>query len=77
MGCAQQRVFCGVHWPWSLNLKAYHEKVRLATRPCCRLDIPSSTGKVPDTMKCLDCHRSMETFISYKCCHIDGPNAHH
>ncbi|CAL8073407.1 unnamed protein product [Prunus armeniaca] len=57
--------------------KAYHEKVRLATRPCCRLDIPGSTGKVPDTMKCPDCHRSMETFISYKCCHIDGPNAHH
>ncbi|VVA41660.1 PREDICTED: SIEVE ELEMENT OCCLUSION B, partial [Prunus dulcis] len=57
--------------------KAYHENVRLATRPCCRLDIPGSTGKVPDTMKCPDCHRSMETFISYKCCHIDGPNAHH
>ncbi|CAL8989832.1 unnamed protein product [Prunus brigantina] len=55
----------------------YHEKIRVANRPCCRLDIPGSTGKVPETMKCPDCHRSMETFISYKCCHIDGPNAHH
>ncbi|KAM0988720.1 hypothetical protein ACFX13_012866 [Malus domestica] len=57
--------------------KSYHERVRTVSRPCCRLDIPGSTGKVPDTMKCPDCHRSMETFISYKCCHIDGPTAHH
>ncbi|KAL6192162.1 hypothetical protein ACLB2K_038549 [Fragaria x ananassa] len=57
--------------------KAYYGKVIQAGRPCCRLDIPGSTGKVPESMKCPDCHRSMETFISYKCCHIDGPTAHH
>ncbi|KAK9930994.1 hypothetical protein M0R45_018294 [Rubus argutus] len=57
--------------------KAYYERIRLASRPCCRLDIPGSTGKVPESMKCPDCHRSMETFISYKCCHIDGSNAYH
>ncbi|CAL8073286.1 unnamed protein product [Prunus armeniaca] len=50
---------------------------KMGFTPCCRLDIPGSTGKVPDTMKCPDCNRSMETFISYKCCHIDAPNVHH
>ncbi|CAL8989839.1 unnamed protein product [Prunus brigantina] len=53
----------------------YYAKIGFT--PCCRLDIPGSTGKVPDTMKCPDCNRSMETFISYKCCHIDAPNVHH
>ncbi|PRQ36289.1 putative sieve element occlusion [Rosa chinensis] len=57
--------------------KAYHEKISQASRPCCRLDIPGSNGKVPESMRCPDCHRNMETFISYKCCHIDGPTAHH
>ena len=57
--------------------KAYYGKIIQANRPCCRLDIPGSTGKVPESMKCPDCHRSMETYISYKCCHIDGPTAHH
>ncbi|TQE00770.1 hypothetical protein C1H46_013565 [Malus baccata] len=52
--------------------KSYHERVRAGTRPCGRLDIEHSNGKVPDTIKCAECHRNMETFISYKCCHIDG-----
>ncbi|CAN6547859.1 unnamed protein product [Malus baccata var. baccata] len=56
--------------------KSYHERVRAGTSPCGRLDIEHSSGKVPDTIKCADCHRNMETFISYKCCHIDGPTAH-
>ncbi|XP_004288435.1 PREDICTED: uncharacterized protein LOC101298064 [Fragaria vesca subsp. vesca] len=57
--------------------KAYYGRVVQASRPCCRLDIPGSTGKVPESMKCPDCQRNMETYISYKCCHIDGPTAHH
>lgn len=58
--------------------KEYHNKVVQSVRHCCRLDIPSVNGKVPETMKCPECPRVMETFVSYKCCHIDGPaNGHH
>ncbi|PRQ38308.1 putative sieve element occlusion [Rosa chinensis] len=55
----------------------YGTIIQGSRQPCCRVDIPGSNGKVPDSMKCPDCHRSMETIISYKCCHTDGPIAHH
>ncbi|KAF3456890.1 hypothetical protein FNV43_RR01544 [Rhamnella rubrinervis] len=58
--------------------REYHGKVIQSVRHCCRLDIPSVTGKPPETMRCPECPRTMEMFISYKCCHIDGPvNGHH
>ncbi|GMN74180.1 hypothetical protein TIFTF001_052329 [Ficus carica] len=58
--------------------KEYHNKVIQSVRHCCRLDIPSVSAKVPETMQCPECPRIMETFITYKCCHIDAPaNAHH
>lgn len=46
-------------------------------RDCSHIDIPISAGKVPDSLKCPECPRTMESYISYKCCHIDGPNPHH
>ncbi|KAF3456883.1 hypothetical protein FNV43_RR01537 [Rhamnella rubrinervis] len=58
--------------------KEYHSKVVAVVRQCSRLDIPNEAGKVPETMQCPECPRVMETFISYKCCHTDGPlKAHH
>ncbi|XP_070671922.1 protein SIEVE ELEMENT OCCLUSION B-like isoform X2 [Malus domestica] len=63
---------------FEFSFKAYYEKVIQTMRHCCRLDIPSVAGKVPETMKCPECPRTMETFVSYKCCHTDSPiNAHH
>lgn len=63
---------------FEISFKLYHEKVIQTVKHCCRLDIPSVAGKVPETMKCPECPRTMETFVSYKCCHTDGPiNAHH
>ena len=58
--------------------KEYHNKAVQSARHCCRLDIPTVAGNVPETMKCPECPRTMEAFISYKCCHIDGTaNAPH
>ncbi|PON78093.1 Sieve element occlusion [Trema orientale] len=56
----------------------YQTKVIYTIRHCCRVDVPTVAGKAPETLKCPECPRTMETYISYKCCHIDGPlNAHH
>lgn len=52
--------------------KEYHDKLLHTTRRCCRVDIPITTGKIPEHMKCPECPRVMEAYISFKCCHIDG-----
>lgn len=58
--------------------KEYHDKLIEMDRPCCRFDVPITAGKIPEHMKCPHCPRVMETFISFKCCHLDGaPNALH
>ncbi|XP_015888002.2 protein SIEVE ELEMENT OCCLUSION B [Ziziphus jujuba] len=63
---------------FEIAFKEYHNKILAVVRQCSRLDIPSEAGKVPETMPCPECPRIMETFISYKCCHVDGPlKAHH
>ncbi|KAF3456892.1 hypothetical protein FNV43_RR01546 [Rhamnella rubrinervis] len=63
---------------FEIALKEYHGKLVQSVRQCSRLDIPTATGKVPDKMQCPECTRIMEAFVSYKCCHIDGPlSAHH
>ncbi|KAH7522201.1 hypothetical protein FEM48_Zijuj07G0113200 [Ziziphus jujuba var. spinosa] len=62
---------------FEFTFKEYHNRVIQSVRHCCRLDIPSATGKTPEIMKCPECPRTMEMFISYKCCHIDGPAAGH
>ncbi|MCH81025.1 sieve element occlusion protein, partial [Trifolium medium] len=38
---------------------------------CSHLEIHNATGKVPDFIECPDCNRTMEVFITYKCCHKD------
>ncbi|XP_048334288.2 protein SIEVE ELEMENT OCCLUSION B-like [Ziziphus jujuba] len=62
---------------FEIAFREYHEKLIQSVRHCCRLDIPSVIGKVPERMQCPECPRTMESFISYKCCHIDGPIAYH
>nr|POF06212.1 protein sieve element occlusion b [Quercus suber] len=52
--------------------REYHNKVLHTAHICCRIDIPNTSGKIPENMKCPDCPRIMETYISFKCCHIDG-----
>ena len=63
---------------FEICFKDHHEKIIQTSRHCCCVDIPMNAGKVPEHIKCLKCPRIMETYISYKCCHIGGPmNALH
>ena len=52
--------------------KEYHEKIVRSTHRCSHLEIPNVAGKLPETIKCPDCPKSMEIFISYKCCHNES-----
>jgi hypothetical protein len=51
---------------------ANHKRLLQEDRPCCSVDIPFTAEKVPKHMKCPHCPRVMETFVRFKCCHIDG-----
>lgn len=57
---------------FELTFREYHNRVLHTAHICCRIDIPQTSGKIPENMKCPDCPRIMETYISFKCCHIDG-----
>lgn len=60
---------------FEVTIKEYHSKALLTVPQCCRLDIPATAGAVPETIKCPECTRVMDSYVSYKCCHVDG--AHH
>ncbi|XP_065628220.1 protein SIEVE ELEMENT OCCLUSION B-like [Quercus suber] len=63
---------------FEICFKDHYEKIIQTGRHCCSVDIPMNAGKYPEHIKCPECPRIMETYISYKCCHIDGPmNALH
>lgn len=49
-------------------------KITKTVHYCSRLEVPIATGKLPNVLGCPECPRVMETFITYKCCHVD---AHH
>jgi hypothetical protein len=57
---------------FEVSFKHHHDKLLHTGRQCCRVDIPLVAGKIPENMKCPECPRVMETFISFKCCHVDG-----
>ncbi|XP_047336937.1 protein SIEVE ELEMENT OCCLUSION B-like isoform X2 [Impatiens glandulifera] len=48
-------------------LKEHHDDQRL----CTSLHFPCSVGIVPEGMKCPDCRRLMEKYITFLCCHED------
>ncbi|KAI4317947.1 hypothetical protein L6164_025768 [Bauhinia variegata] len=53
---------------FELSFKEYHKLARPPHR-CSHLEIHNVAGKLPETIKCPDCPRTMEIFFSYKCCH--------
>ncbi|XP_045808113.1 protein SIEVE ELEMENT OCCLUSION B-like [Trifolium pratense] len=57
------------------SLKDYHNIVAKSVRICSHLEIHNAAGKVPDFIVCPDCNRTMEVFITYKCCHINEDKA--
>ncbi|XP_028782760.1 protein SIEVE ELEMENT OCCLUSION B [Neltuma alba] len=54
------------------SFRDYHEKaVRLLHR-CSHLEIPNVAGKLPERIRCPECPKTMEIFITYKCCHEEA-----
>ncbi|XP_020222813.1 protein SIEVE ELEMENT OCCLUSION B isoform X2 [Cajanus cajan] len=54
------------------SFKEHHERIVRTTHRCTHLEIANIAGKLPETIKCPECGRTMEIFISYKCCHTDN-----
>ncbi|PNX82919.1 sieve element occlusion protein, partial [Trifolium pratense] len=57
------------------SFKEHHNKVAKTVRICSHLEIHNVAGKIPDFIECPDCNRTMEVFITYKCCHINEDKA--
>ncbi|KAK7278471.1 hypothetical protein RJT34_23500 [Clitoria ternatea] len=55
-----------------ISIREQYEKVVKITHRCSHLEIPNVAGKIPDTIECPECHRAMEVFIKYKCCHKES-----
>ncbi|XP_035547436.1 uncharacterized protein LOC108989452 [Juglans regia] len=61
---------------FDVAIKQYFDNINRIN--CSRVDIPLGVGKIPEHMHCADCSRVMKTYMSFKCCHVDGaPNALH
>ncbi|XP_052197892.1 protein SIEVE ELEMENT OCCLUSION B-like isoform X1 [Diospyros lotus] len=51
------------------SFKGYHDKLVRDTHPCSRFEFPISTGRIPENLKCPECQRFMEKFVTFACCH--------
>ncbi|XP_057984261.1 protein SIEVE ELEMENT OCCLUSION B-like [Malania oleifera] len=47
----------------------HHRKLHGAAMPCCRFEFPSIAGRIPEIMKCPECVRLMEKYVTFLCCH--------
>ncbi|XP_027367350.1 protein SIEVE ELEMENT OCCLUSION B-like [Abrus precatorius] len=57
---------------FEFSFKEHHERIARTTHRCSHIEIPNVAGKLPETIKCPECPRTMEIFICYKCCHNDN-----
>ncbi|XP_052197896.1 protein SIEVE ELEMENT OCCLUSION B-like isoform X6 [Diospyros lotus] len=51
------------------SFKGYHNKLLMDTHPCSRFEFPITAGRIPDNLKCPECQRFMEKFLTFICCH--------
>lgn len=49
----------------------HHQKIHGAAHPCCRFEFSAHSGRIPPSMTCPECHRFMEKFTTFCCCHDD------
>ncbi|KAI3793880.1 hypothetical protein L1987_36503 [Smallanthus sonchifolius] len=54
---------------FDLSFKEYHDKLHVAANNCCRFEFPISAGRIPEGMRCPECHRLMEKYTAFLCCH--------
>ncbi|KAG5534790.1 hypothetical protein RHGRI_022787 [Rhododendron griersonianum] len=58
------------------SFKDHYDMLRGTEHPCCRFEFLSmaGTGRIPDSMKCPECLRAMEKYITFCCCHDENPS---
>ncbi|KAI8541393.1 hypothetical protein RHMOL_Rhmol08G0056700 [Rhododendron molle] len=58
------------------SFKDHYDMLRGTEHPCCRFEFLSTagTGRIPDGMKCPECLRAMEKYITFCCCHDESPS---
>ncbi|CAI9281260.1 unnamed protein product [Lactuca saligna] len=54
---------------FDLSFMEYQDKLHVAANNCCRFEFPIALGRVPDGMRCPECHCVMEKYIAFLCCH--------
>ncbi|XP_056169900.1 protein SIEVE ELEMENT OCCLUSION B-like isoform X3 [Syzygium oleosum] len=54
---------------YDVALKEHHDKIQDVTHPCCRFEFQSTTGRIPESMRCPECKRLMEKLTTFVCCH--------
>ncbi|THF97047.1 protein SIEVE ELEMENT OCCLUSION B-like [Camellia sinensis] len=54
------------------SFKDHHDMLHGVAHPCCRFEFPSMGGRIPESMKCPECQRTMEKYTTFLCCHDDN-----
>ncbi|KAK1440915.1 hypothetical protein QVD17_06749 [Tagetes erecta] len=54
---------------FDLAFKEYHDKLHGEGNNCCKFEFPVAVGRIPETMRCPECHRVMEKHTAFLCCH--------
>nr|POE75711.1 protein sieve element occlusion b [Quercus suber] len=52
--------------------QTYVATLRGNSHPCCRFEFSHYAGKIPESMKCPECHHYMEKYTTFLCCHDEG-----
>ncbi|CBI34825.3 unnamed protein product, partial [Vitis vinifera] len=50
----------------------FHSKLHSDSQPCCRFEFPSEVGRIPEKIRCPECLRIMEKYITFGCCHDEN-----
>ncbi|KVI06803.1 hypothetical protein Ccrd_014842 [Cynara cardunculus var. scolymus] len=54
---------------FDLSFTDYHDKLHVEANNCCRFEFPIAAGRIPNSMRCPECHQLMEKYIAFLCCH--------
>ncbi|KAL4653267.1 hypothetical protein ACB092_01G290600 [Castanea dentata] len=57
---------------FDIAFQNYVASLRGNSHPCCRFEFSNYAGKIPENMKCPECHHNMEKYTTFLCCHDEG-----
>jgi hypothetical protein len=57
---------------FDVAFKNHHDLRHGEKYPCCRFEFSHNAGRIPERMRCPQCHRNMEEFTTFLCCHEEG-----